>query len=67
MADLCNSCEKCIPCLTWGEKKCLALNTRIYSEITTCTHHKKRGKDFKEPKCQCESCLANEKLYEDEE
>ncbi len=59
MADLCLTCENCIECGTWGEKKCKELKIRIYSEINNCKHHKKRGKNFKEPKCQCEDCLKN--------
>jgi hypothetical protein len=63
--DLCKSCISCVWCPTWGEKKCKELKTRIYSKITTCKHYKKRDKNFKEPKCQCESCLKNEKLNEE--
>ena len=64
MVDLCKSCESCIECGTWGEKKCKALKTRIYSKIENCKHYKKRDKNFKEPKCQCDDCLKN---VEDEE
>lgn len=58
MADLCKNCESCIGCDTWGEKKCLKLKTRIYSEITNCKHYKKRDKNFKESKCKCDDCLS---------
>lgn len=58
MADLCLTCEHKRSCDTWGEKKCKTLKTRIYSEIETCKHYKKRDKNFKEPKCQCDDCLS---------
>lgn len=57
MADLCLSCIHKITCGVWAEKKCKTLKTRIYSNIETCKHYKKRSKDFKEPKCQCDDCL----------
>jgi hypothetical protein len=65
--SLCNTCTKSIKCPTWSETKCTELKTRIYSKITTCKYYKKRDKNFKEPKCQCESCLKNEALYEENE
>ena len=57
--DLCLTCTHKITCGVWAEKKCLALKTRIYSEIETCKHYKKRDKNFKESKCQCDDCLKN--------
>ena len=63
--SLCRSCEKSINCPTWGDTKCKAFNIRIYSVIDKCGSYKKRDKNFKEPKCQCESCLKNAKLNED--
>lgn len=65
--SLCKSCMNSIHCPTWTETKCKAFNIRIYSVINNCESYKKRDKNFKEPKCQCESCLKNEKLNEDEE
>ena len=63
--SLCKSCTNSIPCQTWAETKCKAFNIRIYSVINKCESYNKRPKDFKEPKCQCESCLKNAKLNED--
>ena len=65
MADLCLSCENCLCCGVWGEKKCKALKTRIYSKVDKCQLYKKRGKNFKESKCQCDDCFKNEDLYEE--
>ena len=55
-----------VSCSTWAETKCKAFNIRIYSVITKCESYNKRPKDFKESKCQCESCLKNEKLNEED-
>ena len=66
---LCASCSESIWCPTWAEWKCKLKKRRIYSDspfATTCSDRKKRGKDFKESKCQCEDCLKNEKLYPEE-
>jgi hypothetical protein len=65
--NLCQSCIHSIWCPTWGEWKCKAKLMRIYKEVTECDSYKKRGKLFKESKCQCEDCLKNEKLAMDQE
>ena len=64
---LCSSCTSSIWCPTWSEWKCKALKRRIYwnSFLTTCRFYKKRGKDFKELKCQCDDCLKNETLLDE--
>lgn len=59
MAGLCATCEKSIFCNTWGEWKCKGLELRVYGDVVQCGTYKKRPKDFKEPKCQCEDCLNN--------
>lgn len=66
---LCPSCVNSIFCDTWGEWKCLVKERRIYvyAGMTTCKDYKKRGKDFKKRKCQCEDCLRNELLVEEGE
>ena len=63
---LCASCTQSIYCDTWGEWKCKAKEKRIYNfkTITNCEYYKKRDKNFKEPKCQCENCLENELIYD---
>lgn len=66
-AGLCKSCVNGLRCGTWSETKCKAFNIRIYSVIQHCESYKKRPKNFKEPKCQCDDCLKNEALYEGEE
>jgi hypothetical protein len=65
---LCPTCVSSIFCDTYGEVKCLVHKRRIYGYKTmmTCGSYKKRPKDFKEPKCQCESCLKNAALVEEE-
>lgn len=69
MADegLCSSCSNSIWCDTWGEYRCSVLEKRIYNykELTKCDNYVKRSKDWKEPRCQCRSCLVNEKLLDD--
>ena len=37
-----------------------------YTAITKCKLYSKRPKNFKEPKCQCEDCLKNELLLNEE-
>lgn len=65
---LCSSCMNSIWCPTWGEWKCKALKRRIYwSNLSTCRFYSKRGKDFKEPRCQCDGCLKNEALLDEME
>lgn len=67
---LCSSCVNSIWCNTWAEWKCAKRKTRFtnfgYSQPATCTDYKKRDKNFKEPKCQCEDCLRNESLLGEE-
>lgn len=66
--SLCPSCTNSIRCETWAEWKCKAQKRRIYGykTMTVCGSYKKRPKDFKEPKCQCEDCLKNATLIEEE-
>ena len=65
---LCASCTQSIYCDTWSEWKCKAKEKRIYNfkTLTECEYYKKRDKNFKEPRCQCESCLGNDILFEEE-
>ena len=67
MGGLCANCIQSIWCPTWGETKCRELKARIYGDVNECSSYKKRGKDFKEVKCQCKDCLKNDSLYEGEE
>lgn len=66
---LCPTCVNSIRCETWAEWRCKKLERRIYGykKLTGCKFYSKRGKTFKEPKCQCEDCLKNESLIEEEE
>lgn len=64
---LCETCMNAIWCPTWAEWKCRSKEKRIRRELTKCSDYKKRDKNFKEPKCQCKSCLENELLFEEEE
>lgn len=66
--SLCETCVSSRRCETWGELKCVAKKMRIYGykTLTECKFYKKRGKDFKEEPCQCEDCLKNEALMEEE-
>lgn len=66
---LCPSCTNSIWCPTWAEWKCKIKEGRIYDykTLTECKFYKKRGKDFKEPRCQCEDCLKNEDLLDEME
>lgn len=63
---LCCTCANSIACSTWAEWKCLIQKRRIYeyADMTSCPDYKKRDKDFKESKCQCEDCLKNESLMD---
>lgn len=65
---LCINCVSSRRCETWGEMKCLVKKQRIYgyAKLTECKFYKKRGKDFKESPCQCEDCLKNGKLVEED-
>jgi hypothetical protein len=69
--ELCSTCVNSIRCKTWAEWKCLKKEIRFsqygFKQPIKCSDYKKRGKDFKEPKCQCEDCLKNETLWEEEE
>lgn len=69
--SLCPNCIHSVWCPTWAEYKCLKKAIRFsicgHSQPTGCSDYKKRGKDFKEPKCQCEDCLKNEILWDEEE
>ena len=63
---LCVSCTNGRFCETWGEMKCMSKAIRVPGDKTvfTCELYKKRGKDFKESKCQCDDCLKNGALEE---
>ena len=63
--NLCASCVNAVRCYTWGEWKCTAQARRVYETITKCDDYKKRGKVFKESRCQCDDCLRNESLAEE--
>lgn len=65
---LCPTCENSIRCDTWAEWRCKVKEKRIYDykEMKTCLDYKRRGKDFKEPRCECENCLENDLLYEED-
>ena len=66
---LCETCAESIWCQTWAEWRCKAKEKRIYNadKLMECEFYKKRDKNFKEPKCQCRSCLENELLFEEGE
>lgn len=68
---LCPTCVNSIWCPTWAEYKCTKKEVRLTSyglkQPITCADYKKRGKDFKESKCQCDDCLKNEKLLDEED
>jgi hypothetical protein len=59
MSGLCKTCVNSIWCDTWAEWKCKDLKLRINGDLVNCSTYKKRPKDFKEAKCQCEDCLTN--------
>ena len=65
MNELCVSCANSIFCETWGEWKCKAYDVRICDTIVECPYYKKRPRDFKESKCQCDDCRDNTDWYED--
>lgn len=66
---LCPNCVNSIFCSTWAEWKCKKFEKRIYGykKLTKCKFYSKRPKDFKESKCQCDDCLKNELLWDEEE
>lgn len=66
-SGLCPTCTNGIFCPTWSEWRCKKLERRIYGyqRLTRCTFYNKRGKDFKEPRCQCNDCLQNEALLDE--
>ena len=66
--SLCMSCVNSIFCKTWTEYKCTVREKRMYDyeSITKCKQYSKRPKDFKERKCQCENCLNNSIIFEEE-
>lgn len=68
---LCPNCMHSVWCPTWAEYKCLEKEIRFtqygFEQPTTCSDYKKRDKSFKERKCQCEDCLKNEALLDEEE
>ena len=68
---LCLSCVYSVWCPTWAEYKCLEKKIRFtqygFKQPTTCDSYKKRDKNFKEHRCQCNDCLKNEVLLDEEE
>ena len=66
--SLCPTCVHSIWCRTWAEWKCkkLCIRIRNHNSISKCENYKSRPKGFKEHKCQCEDCLKNELLYEED-
>ena len=54
----CIKCTNSIFCATWGEYKCKVKKERVYGDISECPDFKRRDKNFKEPKCQCEDCMS---------
>lgn len=65
---LCSGCIFAIWCPTWAEMRCSVKSKRIYGwkTLRKCEFYKKRDKDFKKPKCQCENCLENDLLWDEE-
>ena len=65
---LCPTCSNSIWCPIWAEWKCKAFEKRIYvyATMSFCGSYVKRDKNFKESKCQCDSCLENEMLKDEE-
>lgn len=68
---LCPMCIHSAWCPTWSEYKCLKKEIRFtcygFKQPMKCTEYVKRGKDFKEQKCQCEDCLKNDLLLDEED
>lgn len=66
---LCVSCTSAIWCPTWAEMKCSARSKRIkgWKTLSECELYKKRDSGFKEHKCQCEDCLRNDILWDEED
>lgn len=67
--NLCATCSHSILCRTWSEYKCRVKERRIYyppESTKDCSNYKKRDKNFKESKCQCKDCLANETLLDED-
>lgn len=66
--SVCSSCSNSIWCPTLAEWKCKAFEKRIYvyATMSFCGSYVKRDKNFKESKCQCDSCLENEMLKDEE-
>lgn len=59
----CPTCALSIRCETWAEWRCKVLERRFHHNgPLECDDFKKRGKDFKAPKCRCEDCLKNDLL-----
>lgn len=68
-ANLCESCVSSRWCATWAERKCVKRGLRFtaygHFQPAECPDYKKRDKNFKEPRCQCEDCLQNESLLDE--
>lgn len=65
--ELCFTCANSIWCNTWCEVKCVQ-NKKRYNPGScpvACDTYKKRNKSFIERPCQCEWCLANDKLRDE--
>lgn len=54
----CGKCTNGILCGTWGEYKCKVKKERVHGDISECSDFKRRDKNFKEPKCQCDDCMS---------
>lgn len=67
--ELCPNCVNSVRCETWAEWKCKAYEKRVYDydTLTNCKSFKLRDKNFKDPKCQCDDCLKNDILWEEDE
>ncbi len=65
---LCSTCVYSIRCHTWAEWKCTEHGTRYPNAGTKeCTDYKKRPVKWVEKPCQCEDCLKNELLMDEED
>lgn len=65
--SLCSSCSNAIFCNTWTEWKCLVKKKRIYDyeDMLVCKSYNKKPNHWKEVKCRCKFCLANEGLIDE--
>lgn len=67
--SLCASCSMSLWCPTWAERKCMKRKIRFstygHFQPVECPDYKKRDKNFKESRCQCDDCLKNESLLDE--